>query len=219
MGKISEFLTGIKVLQTENSPINGDVAVVKSIAFGTYLQVGGLTQSGGIIKTIWSKSLRKVQIVKKNVGNVLVLGLGGGSIIQVLQKNWPAAKITGVDIDPVMVKLGQKHLGFHGEGTKVVISDASQFVRSKSKSDVKFDLVCIDLYLGDEFPKKFESTDFILSVKKILNKSGIVVINRLYYGKKRAESLKFGEFLEKFFSKVEVVYPEANVMYICSKAA
>lgn len=217
MGKISEFLSGIKVLEEVNSPYNGEITVIKSLAFGTYFQVGGLTQSGGIIKRIWNKVLRQVKSEKPVVINVLILGLGGGSIIEVVKKYWPEAKITAVDIDKTIVDLGKKYLRLSESELKIVISDAEDFIGQEVKGKRKYDLILVDLYRGDEFPEKFEKDKFLKLVKSSLNKNGVVVFNRLYYGEKRKESVKFGNKLEKFFPKVDIVYPEANVMFVCYK--
>ena len=67
MGKLADFLAGLKVVEDVESPINGKVSVIKSLAFGTYLQVSGLTQSGGIIVDIWSKTLKKIKTQKSKV--------------------------------------------------------------------------------------------------------------------------------------------------------
>ena len=220
MVKISELLTGVKVLEETESPINGKITVIKSLAFGKYIQVGGLTQSGGIIKDIWKKTLAKVSKVSNvpKVPQVLILGLGGGSIVDVVQKYWPKTKITAVDIDAKMVELGKKYLGLDENDIKIVIEDAEKYLLQKSKIknlQSKNDLGLVALYVGDEFPKKFESKNYIHLVRSHLESSGIAVFNRLYYGEKRSQSVKFGKLLEKIFSKVDVFYPEANIMFIC----
>ncbi len=217
MGKISDFLAGIKVLEIADSKYNDKITVVKSLAFGTYFQVGGLTQSGGIIKDIWNHSLKRVYKMSKTseISKILVLGLGGGSIIEVIKRYWPDSKITAVDIDPVIVGLGKKYLGLTDSKVKVVIFDAYDFLATH-KSLSKYDLICVDLYVGDNYPTKFEKIEFPKLIRKILSPKGATVINRLYYGEKRSQSVKFGNMLEKIFSKVDWVYPQANIMFVCS---
>ena len=215
MGKITDFLAGIKVVEEVDSPINGMVSVVKSLAFGTYIQVGGLTQSGGIIKTIWNKTLSKV--INNNYiefKKCLILGLGGGSLVEVIKNYYPNIYVTAIDIDPIMVRLGKKYLNLNNKKNNIVISDAWDFVKKSEKKE-KFDLILVDLYLGDLFPEKFEKLAFLKDVKKILKRGGIVIFNRLYYSNKRTQAVKFLRSLEEVFPKVEVVYPEANVMYVC----
>ena len=210
-------MAGIEVVEKVNSPINGEVSVIRSFAFGTYLQVANLTQSGGIIYDIWNKTLRKVVDSKKRVVRVLILGLGGGSLVKVVKKYWPDAKITGVDVDPIMVELGKKYLKLDDKDVKVEISDAYEILKTYNRQHTTYDLVLIDLYVGDEFPKKFASEKFAKLVRKSLTSGGMVVFNRLYYGEKRKESMKFSEVLEGVFTKVDILFPEANVMFVCGK--
>jgi len=217
MGKLQDFLTGTKVLEEVESPINGKIAVTRSLAFGTYISVGGLTQSGGVLKNIWKKTLKKVHSSPFIVHRCLILGLGGGTAGKLVNEFWPEAKITGVDLDPVMVELGRKYLKLDEIGIDVVIGDAWDYVRvnSKSNSKRKYDLVLVDLYVGDNFPEKFESPEFIKIAGSYLADGGIAVFNRLYYGEKRREATRFLKTLEKVFKKVDVVYPEANIMFLC----
>jgi len=75
----------------------------------------------------------------------------------------------------------------------------------------------VDLYLGKDYPEKFASEEFIQSARNLLVNNGFVIFNRLYFGEKRPQAVKFGNKLENFFSKVDWVYPEANLMFICSQ--
>ncbi len=202
-----------KVLEETTSPVNGKITVLKSFGFGTYIQVGELTQSGGIVYEVWKESLQQVHKRKLTIQNALILGLGGGTNAQVLREFWPKAKVSGVDIDPVMVELGKKYLGL--KGVETTIQDAFEFTAEALKGTQKYDLILVDIYLGDTFPEKFESDVFVKMVKKLLLPGGMVVFNRLYYEEKRPQAMRFGAKLEKFFSKVNYVYPEANLMLLC----
>jgi len=194
-------------LEERNSKFNGDLKVVRSFGFGTYIQAGGLTQSGGIVESIWKSTLKKIK--SKEIEKVLILGLGGGTVAKLTRKYWPEAKIAGVDIDPMMVELGKKYLNLGGINVDIKIQDAA-----KSISD-KFDLVIVDLYCGDKYPEKFAAENYIHLVRWHLAKGGIAVFNRLYFGDKRPEAVKFGLKLQKIFKNVEYYYPEANLMIFC----
>ena len=202
-----------KVLAEATSPINGKITVLKSFGFGIYIQVGDLTQSGGIVYDVWKESLGKTRKLKHDVQDALILGLGGGTNARVIREYWPNAQVTGVDIDPVMVDMGKKYLGL--KEVKMVIEDAFDFTAKGVHDTQKYDLVLVDTYLGDTFPEKFASDEFLRRIKKLLVPEGVVVFNRLYYGEKRPQAMKFGAKLEKFFSKVKYVFPEANLMLLC----
>ena len=202
-----------KVLEETSSPINGKITVLKSFGFGTYIQVGDLTQSGGIVYDVWRASLGKVRKIKHSLEKALILGLGGGTNAQIIREFWPPAQITGVDIDPVMVEMGKKYLGL--KDVRTVIRDATDFTEGEVKKGNKYDLVLVDTYLGDTFPEKLESDVFLGKVKKLLEPGGVVVFNRLYYDEKRPQAMRFGAKLEKYFSEVDYVFPEANLMLLC----
>jgi len=217
MGKLENFLTGVKVLEEIESPFNGNLTVVKDFAWGTYIKGGGLTQSGGIMSSVWKSALKNLKKRKINFKKVLILGLGGGDVARMVSEFWSGSTITGVEIDQIMVDLGKKYLGLKENEVEIIIKDAAKFVKKKPKG--KYDLVLIDLYVGDNVPEKINSPNFFKSVRKFLKKDGILVVNRVYYGLKRKIAEKTRQDLEKIFPKVETVFPEANIMFICSQVA
>lgn len=204
-----------KILKTINSPINGKIEVVKSLAFGTYISIGGLTQSGGIVYEIWKKTLKRIKRKDIFLNRCLILGLGGGSISKIVNKYWPNSKTTGVEIDKLMVKLGKEYLDL--KSVEIKIEDAYKFCMREVKSKKQYDLIIVDLYIGDEFPEKFENIEFVKTIKKLLSENGVVIFNRLYYDRKRKEALSFAKMLQENFKNVEYFYPEPNLMLICSK--
>lgn len=200
-------MLGTKILEERDSMYNGHLKVLKTWGMGTYIQAGGLTQSGGIVETIWRNTLSQIRNTNIEIRNILILGLGGGTVAKLLRKIYSDAKITGVEIDPTMVELGTRHLGLDASDIDIKIQDVKNYCLLPSA----FDLVFVDLYNGDQFPKEFESDEFLNNLAKFK----VVIINRLYFGEKRPETVKFGNKLEKIFSKVTWFYPEANVMFIC----
>lgn len=211
-------MIGTKVLEEQKSEFNGNLCVVKTFGMGTYIQSEGLTQSGGIVKTIWKQTLNRLNhLTKKIFNNVLILGLGGGTVAKLIRKKYPNAKITGVEIDPIMIELGKKYLDLDKTGVDIKNVDAQEFLTKGAPSVTKYDLVVVDLYNGSEFPKQFEEEKYIKLIKNILQKNGLIIFNRLYYGDKRPDTVKFGRSMEKVFSKVIWFYPEANLMFICTK--
>lgn len=195
-------MLGTKILEERDSKFNGHLKVVRTFGMGNYIQAEGLTQSGGIVESIWKSTLK--QIKENEINSILILGLGGGTLAKLLRKKYPNAKITGVEIDPLMIELGRKYLDLDKYDIDIKIEDTNKF-----KFD-EYDLVIVDMYSGDNFPKEFESEEFLMK----LSKFPIVIINRLYYGDKRPDTVRFGNKLEKIFKKVVWHYPEANLMFI-----
>ncbi|HJX59078.1 hypothetical protein A2V61_04095 [Candidatus Woesebacteria bacterium RBG_19FT_COMBO_47_8] len=208
-------MLGTKVIEEVRSALNGKIEVVKSVGFGTYIKVEGLTQSGGVVYEVWQSTLKKVKGKKLDIQRSLILGLGGGSAAKLVKKYWREAKITGVDIDPVMVRLGEKYLDL--KDVEIRVEDAEKFIGREVAAGTKYDLILIDMYIGDTVPEKFQSDKFIKTIHTMLGQGGVAIFNRLYFGEKRSEAVKFGNKLEKAFLNVEYVYPEANLMFVCLK--
>lgn len=212
-------MLGTTILEERESEYNGHLRVLKTFGMGNYIQAGGLTQSGGIVESIWKSTLRQLRNKNEEISeacdsvvkDILILGLGGGTVAKLLRKKYPNAKITGVEIDPIMVELGKKYLCLDKHNIDIKIEDAGKFLPAQSGKSGLYDLVIVDLYNGDEFPKEFESDEFLNKLKKF----PIVIINRLYFGDKRPDTVRFGNKLEKIFKKVTWFYPEANLMFIC----
>jgi spermidine synthase len=202
-------MLGTKILEERESKYNGHIRVARGLGFGTYIQAEGLTQSGGIVGTIWKPTLKKIKSQKSEIKSCLILGLGGGTAAKYVRLFWPGTRIFGIDIDPVMIELGKKYLGLNQIGVKIKIQDAAKF-------SGKYDLIIVDLYNGKNFPEKFGEISFLNKVRSSLSKKGIAVFNRTYYGEVRPDAVKFGLKLQKIFSRVEYFYPEANLMFLCA---
>ncbi len=212
-------MLGTKILEIKGSKYNGHIKVVRTWGLGTYIQANGLTQSGGVVESMWRQTLKKVKGKKLKVKDVLILGLGGGTLVKIIQKYYPQAKITGVDIDKELVELGQKYLKTDLTGVDVKITDALTFlINNKSLFTNYFDLIIVDLYNGDQFPKKFETESFLKLARSHLSPNGLIVFNRLYYKDKKIVAESFGVNLKKIFKNTESYFPVTNIMYICKKS-
>lgn len=198
-------MLGTQVLEERESKYNGHLRVVKTWGLGTYIQSNGLTQSGGIVESVWKSTLKQIN---NDCKDILILGLGGGTLAKLLRKKYPNAKMVAVEIDPIMIELGKKYLDLGKYETDIKVQNARDF---KFK---KYDLVIVDMYNGDNFPREFENDDFL----EKLSRQKLVIINRLYFGDKRPDTVRFGNRLEKIFKKVTWFYPEANLMFICDNS-
>ena len=212
---IIEKLAGIRILEEVDSPINGHLKVITDFTWGPHI-VSRITQSGGVLKKVWGPTLRKLKhkYIIEAPRTSLILGLGGGTAAYQLRELYPKVQITGVELDPIMIDLGRKYLKWDEE-TKVIIGDAVEEIKKFDRENKNFDLVLVDMYVGEKVPEKLTTEEFIKNVKSLINESGTVVFNRTYYGEKRDEAHAFEKTLEKVFSQVDRFYPEANCMFIC----
>jgi spermidine synthase len=104
--------------------------------------------------------------------NALLIGLGGASIANELQKL--DFKLDIVDIDKRMYEISQKYFNFGPKSTTTFTEDdARHYVKTCRK---KYDLVIIDICSGEVQPSNLFTKEGVAEIKKILNKDGIVLI-------------------------------------------
>jgi len=195
------------------SRINGTITVEKFLGKNR-ITVGGCWQSGEHAERITKAMLQTVPQPAERIKNILVLGVGGGSMINVINLFYPKAHITGIEIDPVMIAMGKKYLHLSkASSLDIVIEDAREFVKTWKRST--FDLIFLDLYVGCEEPAFLVTKDFLTNIQKIVGKKGSFVCNasNLPVNKRRTEMLIVQ--LRQTFAKVAVFHLPPNVI-ICA---
>ncbi len=201
---------GPKVLEVIESPMNGKLEV-RQLGRDIYVTTGGLTQSGGLINELWSKTFKKIP--KEQLANKrwLVLGLATGTVAKIIAQKYSPVKITGVEIDPVMLDIGQRYFELKQiPHLEIINLDARRYVLDAKG---KFDVVLVDLYVGDQLPKFVYSLQFISGIRKI---SQLAIFNHLFYdsGKKtKAEALV--NQLKSVFPIIKLHRELTNLLVIC----
>lgn len=217
-----------KLLEKTNSPINGEITIY-SVFGSPKMHIGGLLQSGGVVADIWKKGIKTATSYQLPVASILILGLGAGTAAKVFAQKWPKAKIVGVEIDSEVIRLGKKYFGLgqipnlkivcgDAQDTSEVTPDASREApRRWRRTGETFDLIIVDLYLGEKIPLKSEELIFLKNLKSLLAKNGIVIFNRLFWNGHKKEAKLFIQKTEKVFKKVKLVRTVANLLVICQK--
>lgn len=120
--------------------------------------------SYGSLQSILEEGLDTLDLHR--VQRVLLLGLGGGSVIQSLREKYLfTGDITAVELDPKIIAIAQRDfLIDNDDATHLIESDAFAFLR---QADSTFDLIIVDVFLDTEVPEAFLHDDFTqLLIKK-----------------------------------------------------
>ena len=113
---------------------------------------------------------------------VLVVGLGGGAMVQFINHHFPATKVDAVEIDPVVVGLAGEFFGMKpSASTRIFTEDAIVYLQ---RDHGRYDVIYMDAFLepGDEtdqggIPKKLKTVDFLKRLHRQLNPGGVVTFN------------------------------------------
>lgn len=105
----------------------------------------------------------------------LVLGLGGGSVANVLIEQ--GFEVDAVELDKRMAYSAKTFFGLN-EKVNVSIDDARHFVKSKIKNPKKkYDVIVLDAFVGEVNPHHLSSLESFTEIKSLLSDSGTFFIN------------------------------------------
>lgn len=106
--------------------------------------------------------------------NICILGAAGGTDARVLRHVFPKARITGVEIDPGLVELGEKYMELKGNVDRIAVADGRAFLRAE---DEKYDYIIVDVYNQSYIPFHMATEEFFRLVRERLTPRGVVAFN------------------------------------------
>lgn len=107
---------------------------------------------------------------------VLVLGLGGGSVLGLLRKKYKFyGKITAVEIDPAVIDIALSEFNINQhEPLELLCEDAFEYVQGSKKV---YGLIIVDIFIDVQVPEQFFYEVFWNNISRLLEKNGEVIFN------------------------------------------
>jgi len=205
-----------ELIEIVYSSYNGNLKVIKD-EYGYNIISNKIIQSGLVIRKIWESVLIKIKNRAPEIKQALILGLGAGSVLQVLLELWPNILISGIEIDPVMINLGKKYYKLDTLlNLKIINTSAFEWIGNPGSNI--FDIVLVDLFLKRNPRKILLESRFIERINNITTGKGIIIFNFLYHTKKDKKYVNgFSTKIKKIFPKIQPSRAESNYMFMCFK--
>jgi spermidine synthase len=207
--KIFSYLIPIKIYETKSS-LSKSIEVTWANG-ELVLDSENANYSYGSLQRILRLGLKNIGFEKiVPMKHILVLGVAGGSVIKTLVDEIKyEGKITGVDIDPEIIKIANTYFKLDEiKNVEIVIDDAFEFVL---KTKTKYDLIIIDIFQDTKMPNFLFETFFINRVCSLLNSRGFILFNTMLLieshnlrNKKYVSEFFKNEFKIKTIPRVEV---------------
>ena len=120
---------------------------------------------------------------------ILVLGVGGGAVIHMLNEFLNCEKIIGLELNPMHIQVAEQFFALKAENIELVQGDAIDWIENSNNKHraEKFDLIIDDLfYEEDDEPIKVATPDstWFYHLYSLLKPNGLIVMN--FVGRKNA---------------------------------
>ena len=132
--------------------------------------------------------------------NILIAGLGGGTIPMAMSDRFPSARIDVVEIDQAVVNVAREFFFFEeNPNMQVTVEDARLFIKRAGILGRKYDFIVLDAFSGDYIPEHMLTREFLEEVKLIMAPDAVLVANtfstsRLYDHESVTYQRAFNEF-------------------------
>jgi len=200
-----------KIIYETTSELNGRIRIV-DVGSTRKMVVGNTIQSinpdsPACPKLYWGQMSDSIKERFADIQNILILGLGGGTLAHLLSRAYPDVDITSVEYDEVMIQLAKEY--FYVDkipNHKIIHEDALRIVVEPEENDItpsSLDLLIVDVLNGDKYPDLGKTGNFISAVKRLIRPGGHVVFSRIYTEFFQEEVNIFVDSLENYFSEVE----------------
>lgn len=105
--------------------------------------------------------------------SLLMVGLGGGSALKRLSRDFPDMELKAVEIDPVVVDVAREHFAVPDD-IEVEVEDGRRYL---ARDERQWDVIGLDAYYSDSIPFHLATREFLELVRERLTPGGLVVAN------------------------------------------
>ncbi len=191
----------------------GSLIEVRQSWGGKTLYIDGHPQSQRCYRRDWNTIFKKSGVREISDGaSVLMLGLGGGDVIKLLTHLQPKVTITAVELESEVVQVARDYFGVHeSDKVKIVVADAQDHMRINK---LKYDLVIVDLYSGDDVPKFVSGKQFLLQLARVVKSKGLAIINYASHSFREGDFDRFESKLRRIFGSVKRIKTWGHTYFV-----
>jgi len=123
----------------------------------------------------YTRAMAGALLLAPSPREVLMIGLGGGSLLKFLRAQVPAAVLTVVEINPHVIALRETFaIPPDDQRLRVLCADGAAHVAT---TEARYDLIVVDGFNYDGQPEALCSPDFYAHCRERLAPDGVLVVN------------------------------------------
>jgi len=131
------------------------------------------------LNSLYARAMMGLLLFTEQPREVLMIGLGGGSLAKFLLHHFYDCKLKIVEYRSSVLKIARSHFGLpFDQRMKIKIGCGAQHVLQESRTiEEHYDLIMVDAYDHAGMVNEVSSLGFFDNCRTLLNKNGLLVIN------------------------------------------
>ncbi len=153
---------------------------VRSLHFGSdSRQSSMLIDQPNELHSLYARSMMGLLLFNEQPENILMIGLGGGTIAKYLLHQFSSCKIKVIEYRNSVLKVARSHFELPLDSRlKIKIGCGGDYISSQSKlHEQQHDLIVIDAYDHEGMAIEVSSENFFDGCRKLLKDDGLLAIN------------------------------------------
>lgn len=124
----------------------------------------------------YTRAMMGCLLFKPEPRDVLMVGLGGGSVAKFLRRHYPDTRLRVLEIDPQVVAVARQCFAVPANDARfdVIIGDGAEYLE---RGDIRADLIMVDGYEAESQAEALATAQFYRHCRERLVTGGMLVIN------------------------------------------
>lgn len=124
----------------------------------------------------YTRSMMACLLFQADPRNVLMVGLGGGSVAKYVYHQLPGAKLRVLELDPQVVAIARQCFLVPPDDARfqVIIGDGAEYM---ARDDVRADVIMVDGYDAESHVEALATREFYADCRARLTAGGMLVVN------------------------------------------
>ncbi|HYE37593.1 hypothetical protein [Methylocaldum sp.] len=157
-----------------------DTYGVRSLHFGTYPKQSAMSLAEpDRLELSYVRAMLAGLLFKPEPRNILLLGLGGGSLAKFLLNHFPECRIDAVECRSAVATVAYEYFGLPEDARLAVhVSEGNDFVCAEAeRREAEYDHIFVDVFDHQGLAETVNQQDFFSATRRLLHSEGILAIN------------------------------------------
>lgn len=189
-----------------------DTGDSRSLHFGTYPRQSSMRLSDPhYLDLSYTQAMMGCLLLNPNPKKVLVIGLGGGSVVKFLLHHFPYCEIDVVEYRSDVIDVAQRFFGVPSNDSRLNITQGDGYLHASHcfyETDLSYDLVLVDAYDHNGMAASVGVQPFFDACAGIMTADGVISIN--LWGSDRAGFSTTMQRINQSFANRSMILPVEN---------